>query len=351
MGKNLKILFMSAFFISLVFVVMWTSTHRPRIMILQSYATDYIWTKEVDVGLDRILADKSWIDIRHYFMDTKNHTSKDYLRRVGISVRNVIENLEPDVLIAVDDDAQKLAAKYFVDHPRIKIVFVGVNGSVEPYGYDKAGNVTGIYERKPVKALSEMMQTIAASTGLRGAPRATFISDKSHSADRDHNYMQTESWDPVIYNGHKSFDTFPEWKEYVLNSANEAEFLLVGGYRKLYRDKSAMDKKSGPSNTVSPKEVATWTEENSPIPVLGMNIFNTDDGVMISVGVSPYEQGEVAANMALDIISGRKSIDQIPIQTSKQYVVSMRKSALEARNIKLPQVFEAFARTTNNYIP
>ncbi|MDH5188925.1 MAG: hypothetical protein OEW37_08215, partial [Rhodospirillaceae bacterium] len=138
---------------------------------------------------------------------------------------------------------------------------------------------------------------------------------------------------------------------YVLNSANEAEFLLVGGYRKLYRDKSAMDKKSGPSNTVSPKEVATWTEENSPIPVLGMNIFNTDDGVMISVGVSPYEQGEVAANMALDLISGRKSIDQIPIQTSKQYVVSMRKSALEARNIKLPQVFEAFARTTNNYIP
>ena len=166
--------------------------------------------------------------------------------------------------------------------------------------------------------------------------------------------MKTENWNPVIYNGHKSFDTFVEWKEYVLDSAKETDFLLIGGYRKLHRDKKVMhenDKKSRPGQTVSAKEVASWTEQHSPVPVLGMNIFNASDGAMVSIGVSPYEQGEVAANMALDLISGRKTIDEIPIQTSKQYVVSIRRSALDKRNIKLPQVFEAFARSTNNYIP
>jgi len=62
--------------------------------------------------------------------------------------------MEPDVLIAVDDNAQKYAAKYFVNHPRIKIVFSGINGSVQPYGYDTANNVTGILERNPFAHLS-----------------------------------------------------------------------------------------------------------------------------------------------------------------------------------------------------
>ena len=162
--------------------------------------------------------------------------------------------------------------------------------------------------------------------------------------------MKTENWDPVVYNGHKSFDTFTEWKEYVLDSAKETDFLLIGGYRRLYRDNRVIDE-IDKGQTVSAKEVATWTEEHSPVPVLGMNIFNASDGAMVSIGVSPYEQGEVAANMALDLISARKTIDEIPIQTSKQYVVSMRRSALDKRNIKLPNVFEAFARSTNNYIP
>jgi hypothetical protein len=32
-------------------------------------------------------------------------------------------------------------------------------------------------------------------------------------------------------------------------------------------------------------------------------------------------------------------------------VIALRRSALEKRNIQLLQVFEAFARSTNNFIP
>ena len=118
-------------------------------------------------------------------------------------------------------------------------------------------------------------------------------------------------------------------------------FVLVGGYRKL-------PKSPGSAEFVNAKEVMTWTEANSPVPVIGMNTFNSEEGAMLSVGVSPYEQGEVAATMAIKLIEG-VDIKSLPIQTSSQYVVAVRKSALDARNISIPEVFEAYARASNNY--
>ncbi len=57
-------------------------------------------------------------------------------------------------MIAIDELGQSLAVKYFINDPDMKIVFAGVNGSNEPYGYGKANNVTRIYERKQLKAKS-----------------------------------------------------------------------------------------------------------------------------------------------------------------------------------------------------
>jgi ABC-type uncharacterized transport system substrate-binding protein len=93
----------------------------------------------------------------------------------------------------------------------------------------------------------------------------------------------------------------------------------------------------------------TWTEENSPVPVIGMNFFNTDDGAMLSVGVSPYEQGEVATRMALDLLTDKKKIKDLAVRTSSQYIISVRHSAIRKRELTVPKIFEAFARATNNY--
>lgn len=344
MGRYLKLTFMSAFFVSLIVAIILISANRPRILILHSYDPSYVWTRDINVGLERVLESKSWIDIRYQYMDGKKHSSKDYQRRAGISARKVIDNMEPDVLIAIDDNAQKYAAMFYANHPKIKIVFAGINGSVQPYGYNEANNVTGILERKPVRALVELMKTISDNTGGSEHPRAVFLSDESHSTERDANYMETQDWAPAVYEGRVAFGTFEDWQSYVLNAAENTDFLLVGGYRKLRR--SGDDGSKVPSS-----EVAKWTEQNSPVPVIGMNVFNTNDGVMASVGVSPYEQGVVAANMALDLIAGGKTIKDIKVQTSQNYIISLRKSALEKRDIVLPQVFEAFARTTDNYLP
>ena len=138
------------------------------------------------------------------------------------------DQIRPNVVIAIDDYAQKLAGKYYVNRKDVQIVFAGINGSSKPYGYDGASNVTGIYERKPVAALREVVQVMKS-----GTPGVLFLSDKSHSAKRDAGYMQRFKWDPVRYEGHLAVRTFAAWKKEIKGIDKKTDFVFVGAYRKL----------------------------------------------------------------------------------------------------------------------
>jgi hypothetical protein len=351
MRRRVLIGLMTTFFVLMVSAIVWANMHRPRILVLHSYATDYVWTRDVNVGLRRVLDKQSWISTRYYYMDTKTSAEKDLLRRAGISARDMIDRIRPDVLIAMDDYAQDLAAKYYVNDPRIKIVFGGINGSLAPYGYDKARNVTGIIERKPAGAIKDVVTLLSQAAGKdpeKGAQvRVMLLADRTISTQRDAEYLKGYDWHPLIYREAKFVGDFESWKAAVRAAPAETDFLLVGGYRQL---KPRPD--SGPKERyVSAQRVMAWTEANSVLPVIGTNVFNTEDGAMLSVGISPYEQGEAMAEMARMIIEKGVPPKDIPVRTSRQYVVAFRKSALERRHIKVPQIFEAFARATDNYYP
>ncbi len=334
---------MILFITGCVSIILWHNHTRPRILILHSYSADYVWTREVNKGLERILNQEARISVHHHEMRTKRFHEKDELRRAGIVARRVIERIQPDVLIAIDDYAQKLAARFFIDHPGIRIVFAGVNGRIEPYGYHRANNVTGILERKPVAAIREVLMALGARGDRREQPiRALFLSDSSYSSKRDADYMDSFSWAPIHYLGARFMETYQQWQEQLPLLAGQVDFLLVAGYRKLPRNGNSR-------GYAAPEQVMGWTEAHSPVPVIGLNVFNTEDGAMLSVGVSPYEQGETAAAMALDIIHGDNHPGAMPVKTSEQYVVSMRAGALKRRGLTLPSIFEAFSKATNNH--
>lgn len=345
--RSVRIFIMSAFLLAFIASVLLLNVTKPRILILQSYSTGYIWTRDINVGLKRILDKESWVDVHYHYMSTKKKAGTEFLRRAGIAARKMIDDIRPDVLIAIDDNAQKLAATHYINDPKIKIVFAGINGCSESYGYKKASNVTGILECNPLGAVEEVIKIISGDRTGGAAPRVLFISDVSVSAAIDAKYMAGRKWKGLNLRKHAAFDTFSAWKKFVIGAADKIDFLLVGGYREMYRNK---DEKANGGKFVNPTEVATWTEANSPVPVIGINEFNAKDGIMISIGSSPYEQGETAAKFAMEIIRDGKSPKEIPFKKSKQYIVAMRKSAMERRHIKVPDVLEAFARATNNYL-
>lgn len=338
--KLLAALFMVGFLVAAVAF----NASKPRVMILHSYHPDYPWTRDVDIGIQRV-AD-AWNDfaVSWYYMDTKKHADKAWLEHAGKGARRAIERTKPHVLIAVDDLAQSLAARHYVGDSSINIVFAGVNGYVEPYGYDDAENVTGIFERKPLRAVKELIQTLENEKDEPvKSPRLRYLVDPSPSMERDRGFVDAYDWSPLEYSGSVRAETFEAWKQMVLGGDSGSDYLLLANYRKLPR---SADK----SEFVPAQEIMNWTEENSPIPVIGVNVFNVEDGGAIAVGASPFEQGSQAARMAERILEMEQQAGQMPMVYNRQYVVAINHQALERRGLRLPQVYETFARTTATYI-
>ena len=324
---------------SLGFVV-WFNAVKPRVLVLNSYDNGYSWTRDVVLGARRVLDTRPHLAVRWYYMDTKRHPGAEFKTGAGARARRQIEAWRPDVIIAVDDDAQEYVARHYVNDPRIHIVFAGVNGEVEPYGYNGAANVTGILERKPLQGVKEVIQSIGATRP--GGKRVVHIGDTSSSVGKDDKFIRAFDWAPLQLMGSKLVEDFAQWQAAVRWANENADYVITTNYRKLTR--SATDQA-----LVAPEEVVAWTEANCRLPLIGTNGFFVEDGGMLATGTSPYEQGEVAAEMALQIIERRRRPADIPVQSSRQFVVFTRESSLREHGIVLPQVYEAFARATNNH--
>jgi ABC-type uncharacterized transport system substrate-binding protein len=322
--------------------------NKPRIMVLHSYATDYSWTRGVNTGLERVMARWTNYSVVWHYMDTKKHNDEEWLKRAGIVARQAIDKWEPNVLIAIDNDAQELAAKYYVNRPGISIVFAGINGSIDAYNYQYANNVTGILERRQLEGLRETIGVLEDSKpqDLRKAAgeaiRVFYIMDTSKPVLGDKGYIDSFDWSPLEYVGSFAASDWEAWQQKILEIRDKADYIFVTNYRQLPR--SSSDRSFVPAS-----EAMGWTEEHAAVPVVGLQVFNVEDGAMLAIGVSPFEQGEVAARMAERIIKSRRPASTIPIAPNNQFIVAIRRRPMLKYRLKLPAVYESFSRATDTY--
>ena len=322
----------------------WYNVGKPSILVLHSYDPGYAWVRDINVGLQRRFDRKYLYTVRWYYMDTKRHPSPAFKDSAGTAARNMVAATRPDVVIAIDDDAQQYVARHFVGDPRITIVFAGVNRQAADYGYAGAANVTGILERIPLAAMREALLSAPSLAAPGRAPRVAYLGDRSETVDGDVAQVLRHDWAPVQLGRVQQVDTWPGWQAAVRALSAGHDVLLVSGYRGLRR--SSTDPRLVPA-----PEVVAWTEEHARVPVISFNGFFTEDGGMLAIGTSPYEQGEQAATLALQVALGRRPAAGLPVQTSRQFTVSMRGARMQARGFVLPRVYEAAARTGDQYLP
>ena len=334
--KNKIIGFLTACFVTiLIMFLVITNLSKPRIFVLHSYNLDFSWTRDINIGIERILKHKPY-SMRWHYMDTKRNPSAEYKEKAGKIAINAIKNWNPNIIIAVDDNAQKFVAVHFKNKKSINIVFTGVNASIKAYGYEKAKNVTGVLERIPFQEFREIFVQILPENKRR----IVHISDSSVTSQLIHDELTSVKWSPLQLVKSFQCETFEDWKKAIEEAHTIGDILLVTHYHTL------MDKEG---NTMNPKEVLEWTSPRLKIPDIGCWGFFVEDGGMMSVAVSPYEQGEEAAKMAVKIIEENISPDEIDIKINNLYVVYVRGSSIKERNIKLPSMLKAFAKATNTY--
>ena len=338
---SLKLIFASIFVIGSAAILVRYNAARPVILVLQSYNTDYSWSRDVNIGLKRVFDGYTRNIIHYHYMDTKNHTNKAFLEKSGLLARRVIDSLQPNILIAVDDNAQSLVAKYYINHEKIKIVFAAVNAKPEKYGYTTANNVTGILERNQLSAIRDAFKLMGKEYTPDHPIRIANLGDLSNSVKINEEFIKEFDWSPVELKHSVLVETFPEWKEAVQRLENEVDFFFSTNYRTLKH-------KPGGTQNVPPEEVVQWTLENSKTPIIGSHGFFVEEGGPIAIATSPYEQGEVAARIAMDVIKG-KDIKSIPIRSTEQFIVFMREDIMKKKGINIDGVYKAFAIATNNY--
>lgn len=343
--KVFKIFVVTAMFAIYVALTM----SKKTILVVQSYKTDYAWVRDIDTGMKRQVQQKGSfnINILYHYMDTKNYPGEAFKQKAGKIAKEVIEIIKPDVVIAVDDDASQYAVKNFINHKKMKIVFTGMNAKASIYGYDKANNVTGILERLPIVGIQEFLTILAPYLKVKKKLRAGHVADRSTVVTYDdQNMKESPLWSSVVLVDSLLAETFDEWKANILKSKNSMDVMLISNYRKVYRDNKKIE-------IVPIKEVMEWTVKNAPIPIIGINGFVAEEGAGIAIGTSPFEQGEKAMSMALDLASGRKAIKDLPIITAKQLITCINEENFEKQFLSkgwvLPTVYQSFASSIDRF--
>ena len=319
---------------------------RKTILVLQSYNTDYSWTNDVNTGIKKIFDKEELFKVQYHYMDTKRQPSLEYKTRSGNMARRIIDQLQPDVIIAVDDNAQEYVTRHYINDPKISLVFSAVNGQPADYGFDKGKNVTGILERIPLTGLKDGILLLSQKKKLldkeRGIIRIAHISDASKTVNKDDEHFKSfKNWgDKISLEESRLVRTFPEWKKAIIDAETSLDFIIISNYRTLERSDTSTEQ-------VPPEEVMAWTTQNAKVPFIGVNGFVVTDGGGLAIATSPYEQGEEAAKIAVRILNDKKIPSDIPVMKTRQFIVYMRPEVMKKQNMDLPLAYAAFSRATN----
>ncbi len=311
--KSLPLLLIAAL---LSFSIVGTVRAGGRILIVHSYHPQFDWVQGVNKGIkDNLRTD---LEYRIFYMDTKRHPNPEWKFKAAQEAWELLKTYHPQVVIAVDDNAQSLFVHKYVGKSPIQFVFCGVNEEPEKYGYP-AANVTGILERTyPAQVLGLLKKIYPKVFNV------AWVSDYSPTSSGVLSRVQRLARLgklPLNIVAYKQPATFDQWRNTIelFDRDPKVQAFLIPLYHTV---------RLGPAGqSMLPSDVMAWTVNKTSKPIVGFWPFSADDGALCAVAVDPYEHGKVAALMARQILSGKKTSDLPIVVNQNGYVILNLKTA------------------------
>jgi len=287
-----------------------------KVLVVHSYHTEYPWVAAITRGIEKGL-DGTGVGLDFFYMDTKRKTEEAWKVRAGeLALRKVSED-KPDLVIAVDDNAQQYFAMKYVG-AALPVVFCGVNEDPSKYGFP-ASNITGIIERP------HFVSTLKYLARLRPVKKVAVLSDDSETSAGALRFMKEDFTDVEVAE-FKMVRDFAAWKEAVLRYNDTVDAFGVYMYHTI---KDGVDPQS-----MEPKTVMRWTAENAKVPTFGFFEFGVEDGLLIGVVESGLEYGEKAAAYALEMLRGTP-IASLPVIKAHVGLRMVNRETAERLNLTL----------------
>lgn len=265
---------------------------KQKILWVDSYNEGYEWSAGIEKGIRRVLASAD-AELTVVRMDTRRNPTEKFKQETAEKAKKAIDIIQPDVVIASDDNAVKYLVVPYLKDTVLPVVFCGVNWDASPYDLP-GGNVAGMLEIDHVEAQVMHLSRYAKSL------RIGYL-----SGDTETERKIIDIYNRRFFNGQlKSYlvTTFKDFQDQFLLAQQEVDMLYIYNYAGIVDwDASRAEK---------------FLLNNAQIPTGSHNVFMAPF-VLVTLAKLPQEQGEWAAQTALRILSGIDPAD-IPLAVNEK---------------------------------
>jgi ABC-type uncharacterized transport system substrate-binding protein len=269
-----------------------------KIFVLNSYHPDF------PVGLvnDSLKGFKDSLEkngiknyeIKEFNMDSDRKDSEELKIQAASEAKKSIDDWQPDLIFATNDDAQKYVISPYYLNRNIPIVFASVSNSPQNYNFDKAKNIAGVLQVPLFSSAFNFLKQLfpdVKKIAVISEDNSRWLSTVDELKKNQNNFSDIE-----FINWYK-FTNYQEFQKNVLLSQNQVDAFFITPLDNL-KDNSG---KNVPFLTVT-----KWLVANSHLPEISLWQV-PQDGLLAAVTYSPYEQGVEAGNFAYGIlIKGQK---------------------------------------------
>ena len=292
-----------------------------RVMVVHSYhKTQAGHEVEMTQGIDQAFAGGDAV-LHHVYMDTKRYPDLAWKKKAGQMALEEMDAFNPEVVIALDDNAQAFFVKEAMARENAPMfVFGGVNAAPSVYGYT-GKNVTGVLERPNVAESFDLLLKI--NPDIR---QVVMLSDHSTTTDFFVNYCQTLDL-PVTVVAYVQVSSLNEWKAAIDRYKNQVDAFGIYLLR-------TVRKETGKPVMVTEDELVAELNRRCDLPTVGFFDTAARAGILCGISVSMMEQGYEAGRIARALLEG-SPMDAFPMQPTHRGRIQLNLIRAEQLGIKL----------------
>lgn len=287
--------------IALILPSFFASASSQKVLVLHSYHQGLEWTDSISAGIQSILSTKeNDIEVYYDYLDTKRNSEQAYLDKLVEFMRAKKQKTHFDLIITSDNNALAFLKKHSAElYPNTPIVFCGVNFFQESL-IEGLNQVTGVVEKADVKATIELMLKVHPST-----KKILIFIDQTPTglAIRKNIEIVEDVFKEKVELEYYTDFSWSEVEQHISSLGSEYLIYLLTANR------------DNNNKFLSYLDGIDLVNRAAKVPIYGSWDFYIGKGIMGGVITSGFSQGEQAATIALDILSG-KSIQSIPINQS-----------------------------------
>jgi hypothetical protein len=339
MTRNWKNFLIGAAVVAFFVMLVGFNATKPRILVLNSKPEDSVWsTKFREGAMEALKRNLRPVSVEWSYLEFDAGGNQLSPAVEQAEVQRTMRRFKPDVLIAVDDEANALVARDYAAEGHPKIIYASIDREPVHYKYTGAPNVSGISDRLPLAAFRDLAGVLAPGRALRIAA----IGVDSETGQAELAQLRAYDWSPHSLVAASTAGTVQEWEKFVRETPADALLVLDAGNL----PRSAEDPTPVPAD-----ELIRWTEAQSPALPIGTHVNFVAAGGALSFAPPPDDYGEKAIELALEWLDERDTPDAPPPVESSHFEVAVRQSRLAERGVVLPPIYIEAARENGTLFP